>query len=78
MESVIRAIFGVAVLFGGIILIFTGAFDPQRQGLAIAGSILVAAAYLGEPGSPLSRLPRNKNSAATEEDPEAKNWPRLQ
>jgi hypothetical protein len=78
MQYALQSIFSVAMMVGGVLLIFQGAGDPQQQSLAIAGSILVAAAYLGGPEAP-GQWPRlRKNSSATEEKLDAKNWPRLQ
>jgi hypothetical protein len=57
MTRMIEAVFGAALFVGGLVLVMAGAMEPQRQSLAIAGAIILAAAYLGGPGSPSRRQP---------------------
>jgi hypothetical protein len=51
MARIIEAAFGAALFVGGLVLIVFEFIAPQPRGLAIAGSIVLAAAYLGGPGA---------------------------
>ncbi len=53
MKYVLESIFGGALFVGGLLLVWIGAAEPQRQNLAVAEAIILAAAYLGGPGSVL-------------------------
>ena len=55
MKYLLESIFGGALFVGGLFLVWTGVAEPQRQNLAVAGAVILAAAYLGGPGSALRR-----------------------
>jgi hypothetical protein len=60
MKYVVGSIFGGVLFVGGLVLVWYG-FGEHRDSLAIAGSIIIAAAYLGGPSAD-GRGPANQSA----------------